>query len=291
VARGNSSTTLTYKNGTDEIPETVYMFAGDTSYINLFGLRLIAGRNVHPMDSLKEILINGTYCEKLGMDPQGMVDKQIEGNGSKWTVVGILEDFHFKSLHQKVEPIFFAYTPKSTQFSMRLNSKENISATVEEIKRAALEIFPEYDPKPVFVDDTLQKFYEQESRTAKLANTATGLAIFISCLGLFGLASFTAIQRTKEIGVRKVLGASVNNIVALLSREFLILVVIAFLIAVPLSWYAASAWLENFAYRMDVGVWIFLTAGLASVVVAFLTVGYQALKAAIVNPVDSLRYE
>lgn len=291
VARGNSSTTFTYKSGADEIHESVYMFYGDTSYLSLFSIPIIAGRNVIPADSLKEILINRTFCEKLGEEVVDMPGKQIKGNGEEWTVVGVVDDFHFKSLHEKVEPMFFYSSPSGSQFSMRLVSQENTQATIEEIRKAARKIFPDYDPNPIFIDDTIQKFYEQETRTAKLANTATGLAIFISCLGLFALASFTAIQRTKEIGVRKVLGASVRSIVVLLSKEFLLLVAIAFLIAAPLSWYVSQQWLDKFAYRMDVGVWIFAVAGIASVVVAFITVGYQALRAAVVNPVESLRYE
>jgi ABC-type antimicrobial peptide transport system permease subunit len=161
----------------------------------------------------------------------------------------------------------------------------------KQITAAWKKIYPDQEVEIAFMDETLVNFYQSEKRMATLANTATGLAIFISCLGLFGLASFTAIQRTKEIGVRKVLGASVNSIVALLSREFLVLVAISFVVAVPIGWYAGSQWLSNYAYRMDLGSGIFLLAGVISVLTALLTVGFQAVKAAVANPVDSLRYE
>jgi len=289
---GSSTTTLHYYKGNDDIPTSVHYNDGDTSYLRLFGLKLVAGRNVSPVDSLGEILINEAYCKKLNTTPIDMVGKDLKrGNGKKYVVVGVLKDFHHASLHSTIQPWYFEYEGNSYLFSLKLASTANPQEAVEQIKKASSKIYPDAQTEISFLDDTVRKFYEAERRVAILANTATALAIFISCLGLFGLASFTAIQRTKEIGIRKVLGASVNGIMALLSREFMLLIGLSFLFAVPIAWYAGSQWLAGYAYSMHLSVWIFLAAGLLSIVIALLTVGFQAVKAAIKNPVESLRYE
>jgi putative ABC transport system permease protein len=289
--RGSSTTTLKFNNGKEEIPTSVWYNDGDTSYLRLFDLRLAAGRNIMPIDSLNEILINETYCKVLGVSPIDMIGKDITGNNKTYHVVGVLEDFHHTSAHKSIEPWFLKYSSNSSVFSLRLARGTNPQQAIEQITASYKKIYPDQDVTIRFLDETVQGFYEQERRFAILANTATALAIFISCLGLFGLASFTAIQRTKEIGIRKCLGASANSIMALLSREFLLLVIISFVIAVPIAWYAGSQWLNSFAYRMDLSVWIFLLAGVLSILVALLTVGFQAAKAAVKNPVESLRYE
>lgn len=289
--RGHSTTSLTFNNGKEEIPASVHYNESDTSYIRLFDLKLVAGRNLMPVDSLNEILINETYCRKLQMSPLDMVGKDIKGNNRVYHVVGVLRDFHHSSAHRAVEPWFIRYAGNSRLFSLRLAEGAHPHEAIEQIKAAFKKIYPEHEVTVRFMDETVDSFYKEERRFAVLANTATGLAIFISCLGLFGLASFTAIQRTKEIGIRKVLGASANSIMALLSQEFLLLVVISFVIAVPLAWYAGNQWLNGFAYRMDLNVWIFLLSGVLSILVALLTVGFQSAKAALKNPVESLRYE
>jgi hypothetical protein len=283
---------LHYYNGKEDIPNSVHYNYGDTSYVSLFGLRLVAGRNVMPIDSLGEVLVNEAYCAKLNLSPIDMLGKDLKrGNGKKYVVVGVLKDFHHASLHNAIQPWYFEYESNSHLFSMKLAGKANAQDAIAQIENAWHKIYPDVTAKVSFLDDTVRKFYEQERRVAILANTATALAIFISCLGLFGLASFTAIQRTKEIGIRKVLGASVNGIMALLSREFMLLIGLSFLFAVPIAWYAGTKWLASFAYSMHLSVWIFLLAGALSIVIALLTVAFQAVKAAIRNPVESLRYE
>src|SRR5260221_1539139 len=225
---GQSSTTLIFNNGKEDIPLTVQYTDGDSSYLRLFGLKLIAGRNVMPVDSLGEILINKTYCDKLRMAPIDMIGRDIKrGNGALYHVVGVLKDFHHSSLHRAIEPWYFHHETNSHLFSLKLASDVNSAEAIAQITAAWKKIFPDQEITLKFMDETVRNFYDQERRIAILANTATGLAIFISCLGLFGLASFTAIQRTKEIGIRKVLGASVIGIMMLLSREFLLLVVIS----------------------------------------------------------------
>jgi putative ABC transport system permease protein len=206
-------------------------------------------------------------------------------------IVGVLRDFHHASLHTAIEPWFYVHEGDAGTISVRLAKGTNLTKAMEQIKEAGKKVYGESEMTIRFMDETVQNFYQSEQKISKLANTATILAIFISCLGLLGLASFTAIQRTKEIGIRKVLGASVSSIVTLLSKEFVLLVLISFVIAVPVAWYAGNQWLGTFPYRMDLSVWIFLAAGVISVVVALFTVGFQAIKAAVVNPVESLRYE
>ncbi|HTH56041.1 MAG TPA: ABC transporter permease [Cyclobacteriaceae bacterium] len=290
---GSNTTTLHYYNDKKEdLPTSVHFNAGDTSYVSLFGLKLVAGRNVTPVDSLGEILVNEAYCAKLNIAPIDMIGKDVKrGSGKKYVVAGVLKDFHHASLHSVIQPWFFEYESNYFLFSLKLANTTNTPDAIDQIKKAWSKIYPDMPPNISFLDDTVRKFYEAERRVAVLANTATALAIFISCLGLFGLASFTAIQRTKEIGIRKVLGASVNGIMALLSREFLLLIGLSFLFAVPIAWYAGRQWLSGFAYSMPLSVWIFLMAGALSIVIALLTVGFQAIKAAIRNPVESLRYE
>lgn len=292
ASNGFSSTTVTYNNGKEDIPVSINVTQGDTSYIHIFGLHLIAGRNVQPVDSLGEILVNETYCKKIGVEPIDLVGKDVKrGNGKVYNVVGVLKDFHHASLHRAIEPWYYKYGENASVIAVRLANGTDMQAAIEQIKEVSKGVFGESEVSVTFLDETVQKYYESERKVSKLANTATILAIFISCLGLLGLASFTAIQRTKEIGIRKVLGASVSSIVTLLSREFILLVLISFAIAVPIAWYAGNQWLDTFPYRMDLALWIFLVAGMVSVLVAVITVGFQAIKAAVVNPVESLRYE
>lgn len=292
VANGYNSTTIVYNNGKEEIPMNAYSNMGDTTYLRLFQLKLVAGRNIQPVDSLMEMLVNETYCRKLGISPIDMVGKDVKtGSGTVYHVVGVLKDFHHASLHKQIEAWYYIHRTNAGTISVRLAKGADLRESMEELKQAGKTVYGDTEITIRFMDEIVQKFYENERKISKLANTATGLAIFISCLGLLGLASFTAIQRTKEIGIRKVLGASVTGIVALLSREFILLVIISFVAAVPLAWYAATRWLDTFPYHIDLAVWIFLAAGAISVVVALVTVGFQAVKAAVVNPVESLRYE
>jgi putative ABC transport system permease protein len=292
-AGGSSSASMVYNNGQEDIAMTVYFSGGDTAYIRMFGLQLVAGRNVQPVDSLMEVIVNEMYCERLGLEPIDMIGKDISSLNRKkrYHVVGVVKDFHHVSLHKTLEPWYYASQGNSYFISARLAKGTDYVAGLDKIKAASKKIYGDSEAQITFLDDAIQKFYENEKRISKLANTATALAIFISCLGLLGLASFTAIQRTKEIGIRKVLGASVTGIVTLLSREFILLVIVSLVIATPIAWYSGNQWLDTFPYRMNITIWLFLGAGAISVVIALITVGFQAVKAAVVNPVESLRYE
>lgn len=294
---GYSTSTFRYMKDSVEIPVNVHMRHGDTTYLSLYNLKIIAGQKLKAIDKSNEILVNRAFCTKLGIkDPNLLVGETVSvGKDRSYTIVGIMEDFHLQSLHHTIEPLFYQYRATGNGFSVKLagNGKENqnVEQTLEQLSLAYKKIYPDETLDYSFVDDTINKFYESEKRIAKLSSIATGLTIFISCLGLLGLASFTATQRTKEIGIRKVLGATVNHIVYLLSKEFLILVLVAFVIAAPISWYASDFWLKDFAYRIPLGWSVFALAGGISVLIAFFTVSFKALKAALTNPVDSLRYE
>jgi putative ABC transport system permease protein len=207
------------------------------------------------------------------------------------TVIGVVKDFHFESLHKPISPLYIGYTSHAiNSLSVRITS-DNIPGTIALLK----EKFRQFDPyRPfeyAFLDDSFDAQYRAEERLGRVFSYFSILAIFIACLGLFGLASFTAEQRTKEIGIRKVLGASVSGIVVLLSKEFTKWVLIANAIAWPIAYYSLNRWLQSFAYRTNITAMAFLLAAIFSFLIALLTVSYQALKAATANPVKSLRYE
>jgi hypothetical protein len=210
--------------------------------------------------------------------------------------VGVLRDIHTKSLHVPIQPLAFSSEAKNHDvFHIALPPKglntDGWKKTIAAIGSAWKEVYPEDDFKYEFFDESIAKFYKKEQDTAGLLNWSTGLAIFISCLGLLGLVIYTTTQRTKEIGVRKVLGASVSQIVSLLSKDFIQLVLIAFVIAAPLAWWAMNKWLENFAYRTNISWWIFGLCGIGMILIALLTLSVQTIRSAVANPVKSLRTE
>ncbi len=280
---GYSTSTFTYKKDSVDIPLNVHIRHGDTTYLSLYDLKIIAGQRIKPIEDSNEILVNRAFCTKLGItDPSLLVGETVSaGKDRQYTIAGVMEDFHFQSLHHVIEPLYYRYTNRGTGFSIRLAGNEvnqNMEQTLLQLSTAYKKIYPDEILEYHFVDDTINKFYASEKRMAKLSGIATGLTIFISCLGLLGLASYTAAQRTKEIGIRKVLGATVNHIIYLLSKEFLILVALAFAIAAPVGWYASDLWLRDFAYRIPLGWSVFALAGSSSFLIAFLTVSFKALK-------------
>ncbi|MBC7774144.1 MAG: FtsX-like permease family protein, partial [Phycisphaerae bacterium] len=211
--------------------------------------------------------------------------------GGDYRIVGVVKDFHLQSLREPVKPAFFKLEPNQTTSIMARLEAGKQRETIQRVQQFYTAFNPGYPFEYSFLNDDFQKQYATENRVSALSKYFAGLAILLSCLGLFGLATFTAEQRTKEIGVRKVLGASVGSVVALLSKDFLKLVVLAILIASPVAYYFMQHWLANFAYRVDIQWWVFVAAALAAVVVAFLTVSFQSLRAALANPVESLRSE
>jgi len=206
-------------------------------------------------------------------------------------IVGIAKDFHFTSLRNEIKPFAFMVNPKARGTFMVKLSGKNISGTLAQIEGKWKQFQTDRAFEYSFLDETFAKLYQAESRFQKVFISLVILGILIACLGLLGLATFAAQQRVKEIGIRKVLGASVTSVVTLLSTDFLKLVFISFLIASPIAWYAVNQWLQNFAYRIDVRWWVFPLAGIIAVLIALFTISFQSIKAALANPVKSLRTE
>ncbi len=271
---------------------------GDANFIPFYELRLLAGRNYPESDSLRELVINETFSKALGFSkPEDAIHEQLEWQeGRKYPIVGVVADFHEQSFHEKIEPAFIGFIPQNARnLGVKLSSggkgAESLKAAVTAMEQVWDSVYPDQSFTWGFLEDAIAQLYEKEQKTEKLVNTATGLAILISCMGLLGLITFMAEQRTKEIGIRKVLGASVASIVTLLSKDLVKLVLVALLIASPIAWWVMSSWLQDFAYRIEMRWWMFALAGLAAIVLAFLTVSFQAIRAAVANPVESLRAE
>ena len=271
----------------------IYMKFGDEDYLKTYGIQLSAGRNFAPSDTMNEVLINETLAQKLSAkQPDAVIGKTIRLGSRHWnTIVGVVKDFKAASLRSEVKPMLIS-TNKNNYFNVAIKLRtSNLTTAQNNIQAAWNKTFPEYAYNAQFFEDSINGFYKQEQQLSLLYKIFAGLAIFISCLGLYGLASFMAVQKTKEVGIRKVLGAGISHIVYIFSKEFTLLILLAFAIAAPAAWYISNNWLQNFAYKINISVWIFAVALLASVVIAWLTVGYKAVAAALANPVKSLRTE
>ena len=277
---------------------TVRHTSVDYDFMNVYGIKLLAGRNFTPADhdpsgkNLRSILINKSAAKLLGFaSPEAAIGKSILRGERKWDVTGVVDDYHQKSLRYPLEPIIFMpFYSTNSEISVKINPV-NVTETIEDIKQKYESFFPGNIFDYSFLDESFNRQYQNEQLFSKAFGIFAALAILVACLGLFGLAMFSAIQRKKEIGVRKVLGASVSNILLLLSKDFIRLVVIASLIAFPVAWWVMNKWLQDFSYRVSINWWIFLIAGTAALFVALFTVSFQAIKAAIANPVKSLRTE
>jgi putative ABC transport system permease protein len=266
----------------------------DYDYLKTFGLEIVEGRDLSKefsTDSTEAYLINEAAVIELMLDkPIGTPMRALDGHPIG-KIVGVVKDFHYRSLHRKIEPLVLRYDPRNMWcMSVKMNSgnlKDNLTTLEKEWKKLA----PDYPFSYQFVDETIERQYQAEQNTGVLIGAFALLAIIIACLGLLGLTAFMTEQRKKEIGVRKVLGASVSGIIVLLSKEFSRLVLIAFVIVVPLAWYTMNQWLADFAYQAKISPFSFLAAGLIILVIAFVSVFYQALKAAVINPSETLRSE
>lgn len=267
-------------------------------FIKVYDIKLLAGRNLGETDyntdpsKVHNVMINANASRLLGFKtPEAAIGQQVHVAGQDWDVVGVFGDFHQKSLHYPLEPLVMypLYSQYST-VSVKVDTKD-ITATMALVKARYDAIFPGNLFDYRFVDDQFEAQYANDRLFGRIFGIFSGLAIFIACLGLLGLSLFSTLQRTKEIGVRKVLGASIASIVVLLSREFVRLVLIAFIIASPVAWYLMNNWLNDFAYRINISAWTFLVAGLMALLVALVTISFQAIRAAVTNPVKSLRAE
>ncbi|GAB4021861.1 ABC transporter permease [Spirosoma koreense] len=273
----------------------------DDRFLKTYEIGLAAGRNFTTQEAelgwekSGKLMVNETAARKLGFASPEKAVMQIINWGKPYEIVGVVKDYHHQSVRQAIDPVIFmprrSVSDLTVQLITRTTGSDRVQDKLAELERLYKASYPGNPFEYYFADENYNRQYQSEQQYGQVFTLASGLAIFIACLGLFGLAAFTTEQRTKEIGVRKVLGASVTSIVALLSKDFLKLVLIAIVIASPIAWYAMNRWLQEFAYKIDIAWWMFGLAGLLAVGIALLTVSLQSVKAALMNPVRSLRSE
>lgn len=264
----------------------------DNNYIDVFDLKLIAGTNIDDLDTARSVVVNRRFAQIAGFtNPSEIVGKRVRVWRRMLPVVGVVEDFHATSLESEIEPIVLMNRIRNYRtLSLSVNA-QSFQNTLPQIQEMWENTYPDHLFSYEFLDESIRQFYTGQERSSIMLTLFTSIAIFIGCLGLFGLATFMINQKNKEIGVRKVLGASVEGIVLLFSKEYAKLIGIGFVLAAPVSWFVMDKWLSDFAYRIDMSAWIFLTGAGVTLIIAILTVGYRSLKAAMANPVKSLRYE
>ena len=291
--------TLTFVNNANEIHTDVELLFGDLHYKKLYDVKLLAGRD-RLNDTIGEYVINRTYAHQLGFqDPEEALGQLLKIDGDSHTIVGVMEDFNQRSLHNPIKPMALVgdqereeYSQFNTiHFSFQDTRSEKWPETLVQIEEAWEELFPETSFELNFMDDTIQRFYAQERRASFLLQWATVLAIGISCLGLLGLVIHTTERRIREIGIRKILGASLGQLSLLLCKEFLLLIGLAFIIAIPLAYWGLRDWLQGFAYKTELSWWVFLVGGMAMLAIALVVISARTLIVANANPVKSLRTE
>lgn len=287
------SVNLTNWQGRDTDKEiTLYHESVDYDYFKTFRMTILQGRSFSrefPSDATSALIVNEEAVRQMEMEnPLG---KHLEAWGHKGKIIGVVKDFHFNDLRNKINPLVIKLAPRDTHFMIIRVRPDNIARTLAAVKSQWKSFSPEYPIKLSFLEDRLEKIYLAEKAVGKLASVFTVLAIIISCMGLFGLASFMTQQRTNEIGIRKAFGASVSGIVQLLSKEFLKWVLVANVIAWPIAFLVMNQFLQIYAYRTTIGAWPFLLAGVLALLIAVLSVGSQSIKTAKTNPVEALRYE
>jgi putative ABC transport system permease protein len=286
-------THLRFDTRTEDEVFSVSCRAADEQYISLFGLELIAGRNLFPSDSVREFIVNEAFARKSNLpSPQELIGRKLTVNTTlSGPIVGVVKNFHDQSFHEDINPVFITTFPDVyNAYAVKINLA-NARNTLANLEKTWSAMHPDKIYEHQFLDEQIAKFYETEELMLTLIQAFAGMAIVIGCLGLYGLVSFMAVQKTKEVGIRKVLGASVSQILWLFSKEFLLLIGIAFLIAAPIAYYFMGQWLSNFAYSVPFSAAYFALALGASVLIALLTAGYKSIKAALANPVKSLRNE
>jgi len=290
----NNSATNFYFNHSGKDPGfDVFLKEGDADYFKTFGLRFVAGKGYDQSDTMRQVVINETLMHKLGIKrPEDALGKTFSMDNKNWVpIVGVVQDFKTNSMREAVKPTaIYPQKQFESEIAVKIEAGK-LAPAVAAVQKLWQDRYPEYAYAGFFLDDSINKFYKQENQLALVYKIFALIAIFISCLGLYGLVSFMAVQRTKEVGIRKVLGASVASIVYLFSQEFMVLIAISFALAAPAAWYLMSGWLQTFVYRTPVSIWIFVAAVVTSLLIGWLTVGYKAVKAGLVNPVKSLRSE
>ncbi len=290
----NKNTGVQYAGRAFAEPWTINMKSGDDHFLSVFGIKLVAGRNLFPSDTTREFLVNETFVKKLGIDNAGeVIGKSISINGGTITapIVGVVKDFYNYSFRDEVSPIcIMSDKDDYLNCAVKIHSGD-IAATLNSVKKIWNDTYPDQLYSFQFLDDRIADFYQTDKLILILIKVFTGIAIFVSCLGLYGMISFMAFRKTKEIGIRKVFGASVDRILWIFGREFMRLLLVAFAIAAPIGWCSMYLYLQGFTYRISIDAGVFVLAILVTTFIVALTICYRAVKAALANPVKSLRTE
>jgi len=288
---GNS---IRFNNNPEEVNFRTSIKSADADYVSIFDLELVAGRNLLPSDTVREMVVNEAMVRKLNLaSPEEAIGQTIIANGGqmKAPIVGVVRDFHDKSFHEEISPVLITtYRNDYLNYAVKLNLAQ-ATTVLAAIEKSWLQLHPDQMFQYEFVDDSIAKFYEAEETTLKLIQIFSFIAIFIGCLGLYGLVSFMVAQKIKEIGIRKVLGGTATHIAWIFGKEFVRLILIAFSLAAPVGWWMMHHWLEDFKFKIQIDTWTFVWAIGCSLFVALVTVSYQVMKTALTNPVKSLRTE
>ncbi|GAB4031772.1 ABC transporter permease [Spirosoma gilvum] len=294
ASNSNWTTSPLYDNRTETETFAVNVRAGDDQFISLFNVPLVAGRNIYPADSVREFLVNETFVKKLNLrSPEAVLGKTVSLNGGdlKGPIVGVINDFHDMSFHADINPVCISTALDRYNYYAVKIDLATAQSTIASLDQIWSRTHPDQIFSYQFLDEQIAEFYETESLMLKLVQVFAIIAIFIGCLGLYGLVSFMAAQKSKEIGIRKILGSSTGQIVWIFAKEFSALILAAFVVAAPLAWYIMRAWLQSFKFQVPIGAEVFLSAIAGTFLIAFLTVGYRAIRAALANPIKSLRSE
>ncbi len=291
---GNWQSDFKFDHATKNTDFSANLKWADADYFKTYNMQFVAGRPYYQSDTIREFVVNETLLRKLGIrNPKDAIGKEMSfwDGPFKAPIVGVVHDFNSFSLKQPMAPVVLS-TWKDVYQTINIKMKAGAEkSTLAFVEKLWSQVYPDYVYQYQFLNETIANFYKQENQLSMLYKIFAGIAIFISCLGLYGLVSFMAVQRTKEMGIRKVLGATARNIVYLLSKEFTLLIIIAFAISAPVAYYLMYKWLQNYTYRIQLSASIFLLAIISSIIIAWITVGHRAIKVAIANPVKSLRTE
>jgi putative ABC transport system permease protein len=293
-SQSNWNTSINYNNRQESEVFKVTVKAADDKYLSTFGLELVTGRNIFPADSVREVLVNEAFVRKLNLkSAEEVIGKNfgIDGGRINAPIVGVVKDFHDRSFHEEINAVCLtSMRDNYEKYAVKINMA-NAKRTLTTLEKTWSAIHPDQIYEYQFLDEYIAKFYETEEMMFKLIQVFSFIAIFIGCLGLYGLVSFMVAQKTKEIGIRKVLGGSIANILWIFGKEFSRLILLAFFVATPISWWLMNSWLQDFKFQNGISIWVFVSAILFTFIVASLTVCYQVAKAALMNPVKSLKSE